>query len=183
MAGLGLTNYRIKDPFNNFIDLSYVFVGITGATGTFVQTNYTSIGKDIGRFFQPIAQIINTTGSIVLNPFPTYDASFAYYEFTVGTTIQLTNCAGVQFYYLAVGGGGGGGCGATTSTGGGGGAGGMVQGSLSLISDSITITIGTGGTAGISGTRGGIGGSTTISGSSITTVSAGGGGGGGIQVN
>lgn len=89
----------------------------------------------------------------------------------------------VEYLSVAGGGGGGGGTSGSGSTGGGGGAGGMLTSSANLTSGTaLTITIGAGGSAGLTisnnGQVGTTGGNTTITGTGINVDSFGGGGGG-----
>jgi hypothetical protein len=95
-----------------------------------------------------------------------------------GSLSPYTPPTTVTAQYLVVAGGAGGGdnCG-----GGGGGAGGLLVGSASLvIGSAYTITVGSGGAGGAPNTgRGSNGGTSSLSGSGITTVTATGGGGGG----
>lgn len=178
----GLTNYFMKDPFGHLIDLSYVLIGLTGATGPTIKSNFKSNGVDIGRYFQPNGvQILDSSGNNII-PFPVYDASFAYYEFTRSTSLSCINCDNVQLSYLAIGGGGGGGRGGlSTYGGGGGGGGGITTGFLKLNqTDTVTIVVGTGGTGPTSGSVPGVnGGATTISTLGGTNIYVAGGGGGG----
>ena len=86
--------------------------------------------------------------------------------------------------YLVVAAGGGSGGGQTAFAGGGGGAGGYRESTQALDPGvAITVTVGTGGAAGVSnpGTAyvGGDGGASSISGTDLTTISSAGGGGGG----
>ena len=107
----------------------------------------------------------NTTESEV----ETYRAG-SWQPFTVGPYVVPTD-------YLVLGGGGGGG---GRGAGGGGGAGGNEEGSLNLFPGTVyTATIAAGGAGSTSySVKGGTGGTTTFSGTGITTITQAGGGGG-----
>ena len=183
----GLTNYNVKDPFGNFIDLSYIFMPSVGYQ---LLTNLKSNGIDIGPLFKPLITVTDLSTNAIVQPNAS-DSNYLYYRFdTVGTNNNkgylITNGNFGNLYYVAIGGGGGGGRGrnaASASGGGGGGAGAMLHGKLIGISASSTIyiNVGDGGLGSTnSSVQGGSGGQTDIS-FNTTKIIAGGGGGGGCS--
>jgi hypothetical protein len=124
------------------------------------------------------------------------NSNYNYCLFTSNDTFKISNVSiPLTFYYVVVGGGGGGGGGSSSATGsnpvsgGGGGAGNVVTGNFTVSSlTTVTITVGTGGTAGAvaasvggSGGAGVKGGNTIISYGTTTILAVGGNGGiGGI---
>lgn len=112
-------------------------------------------------------------------------ADDTYYYHVFGSTGTFTPLSSLTVDYLVVAGGGGGGKnGTTTGRAGGGGAGGFKSASsVSVLSSQVlTLTIGAGGTAGLSNANSGS--NSTITGTSgWTTVTSTGGGGGGVGTN
>jgi hypothetical protein len=177
----GLTNYNVKDPYGNFIDLSYIFMPRTGYQ---LLTNLKSNGIDIGPLFQPLIIVRDLSTNAIVQP-AAKDLSYVYYLFdTVGTNTNgylITNGNYGSVHCVAIGGGGGGGRGSNNYGGGGGGAGAIIKETLSGLSTSSTIyiNIGLGGVGSILTTaQGGSGANTDISFNSTKIIAGGGGGGG-----
>ena len=177
----GLTNYNVKDPFGNFIDLSYIFMPRTGYQ---LLTNLKSNNVDIGSLFQPLITITDLSTNAIVQP-AAKDLSYVYYLFDkVGTNTNgylITNGNIGNVHCVAIGGGGGGGVAGNGGGGGGGGAGGMIKETVLGLSASSTIyiNVGLGGLSSNSANaKGSSGGLTDIS-FNTTRILAGGGGGGG----
>lgn len=98
--------------------------------------------------------------------------AYTLHTFTTTGATTFTVAYPINVEYLVVAGGGGGGVGRA----GGGGGGGFVEGAMSLSPGTYTITVGTGGTAGLNDSQGGNGGASSIA-ALVTTVGGGGGGG------
>jgi hypothetical protein len=98
--------------------------------------------------------------------------TYTVHSFTTTGATTFTVNSTVNVEYLVVAGGGGGGVGRA----GGGGGGGFVEGAMTMSPGTYTITVGTGGTAGLNDSQGGDGGASSIA-ALVTTVGGGGGGG------
>jgi len=98
--------------------------------------------------------------------------TYTIHTFTATGTSTFTALQAINVEYLVIAGGGGGGVGRA----GGGGGGGFVEGAMALSPGPYTITVGTGGTAGLNDSQGGNGGSSSIA-ALVTAVGGGGGGG------
>ena len=131
--------------------------------GTFTNTTTTGNGS------VKLTSAITATGGTITDV-----GGYRIYTFTSSGTFNVTSGSANVEYLIVAGGGGGGGIGSIGTGGaGGGGAGGVLTGNVSVSTGSYTVTIGAGGTAGVSGTDGGTGGNSSFAG-----VSAAGGGGG-----
>lgn len=187
IMSLGLTNYKVKDPFGNFIDLSYILMKNTNISNYGIPTIFKSNGVDVGSLFQPLITIMDLSTNTVFQP-SACDSIYIYYTFdTVGTNTygyNINNGNIGNLYYVAIGGGGGGGKG-NGAGGGGGGAGAMLYGTLTGLTTSSTIyiTVGEFGAGSeLTTTKGAYGGQTDIS-FNTTHIIAGGGGGGGSNAS
>ncbi|MBR2118492.1 MAG: hypothetical protein IJ935_07440 [Afipia sp.] len=153
--------------------------GQTGAITT--DSSIDAISNVIGLAAIPSGNMLaNTSGS----PGQSVPTKLPYLARATAsfTTDASSSTATVYSYILTGAGGGGGGANGATAAGGGGGAGGTCFGTFTGVAAgaTVTITLGTGGTAGsTAGGNGGNGGSSTIAATGITTITATGGGGGG----
>lgn len=155
------TNFQLLGVSNTLTSLTI--------TGTGVQLTSTSTGAwkmPVGTTAQ---RPTGATGLIRMN---STTSNPEWYDTTTSSWLQFSQPAGYSVNYLVVAGGGGGGY----NNGGGGGAGGLLTSTVTLSSGTgYTITIGSGGTAGISGSTATSGVNSVLTG--FATAIGGGGGG------
>ena len=148
---------------------AYLTTATISTTGNITGGNITTTGK--GSFGNVTTTGTETVGNIITTSGIFWANGTAYGSTGPATTYTVN--------YLAVAGGGGGG----SAGGGGGGAGGYINNAFTATPGvTYTVTVGVGGTAGITSAYavpGGSGTNSTIVGSGLTTVTALGGGGGG----
>jgi hypothetical protein len=166
------------------VDLSNIFQPYDSISAKTIATGYTVGGNDLNNIFQNLKIYIRTN----YNPFSANltPTGYIYDIFSVSQTITLPSNI-INAYILLIGGGGGGGSGLGYE---GGGAGGSVTttGPINLsLGATYTITIGSGGNGGpftsgnFNGANGSPGGTTSVTGPSLSLIALGGGGGGGSK--
>ena len=169
--GTNLTYYISTSPATTVTTTTSTFVYIYGLTesttytfsiyGKITEKNKTSttssvVGTTQSSSSDPPSATVNATGTYIVNTSyvdPVDSKTYTQYVFTAGSSnsFAITNNQSTTYNILAIAGGGGGGGG--SYGGGGAGAGGFVQSSITLFTntETISINVGSGGTANTKG--------------------------------